>query len=232
MADLTVLMPVYNREEYVQEAVESILSQTYKDFELLIYDDGSTDKTVSILEALAKKDDRICLLKGDVNKGGLYAKQMLLNWCTTEIACFQDSDDISEPKRLEEQLALMSHGAVFCNWCYLDYMHERWLKIAPRTKNLAIISMMFKVDKNIKMDTTRMWGSLEWFNRMKERYPEWTTAPDVLYCVRKHPGRITEIKVKLDRLIKKGKVKEEDFIHLSYPELIKFVTPLFKRYKV
>ena len=60
---VSVIMSVYNGEKYLKEAVESILNQTFKDFEFIIVDDASTDKTAKILEEYREKDERIVLIK-------------------------------------------------------------------------------------------------------------------------------------------------------------------------
>jgi glycosyltransferase involved in cell wall biosynthesis len=223
MFKLTVLMPVYNREKFVKEAIESILNQTYKDFTLLIYDDGSTDNTVKIIKELQNNDSRITLIQGEVNKGGLYAKQILLDMCETEIACWQDSDDISMPTRLEKQLSLIEYGVVYTDWCFINFYNNKWIQGIQQRHTIGLTSMMFKVDKKIKMDITRIWGSKVWFNTMQTKYSNYKRIKENLYHIRKHPGRITEIKSITDKLIRMGKIKEEDFIHLNYEQLIEFL---------
>ena len=66
---ISVVMPVYNGERFVGEAVESILAQTYGDFELLIVDDGSTDRTAEILSAFAERDPRVIVQTHTTNAG-------------------------------------------------------------------------------------------------------------------------------------------------------------------
>ncbi|PYV86014.1 MAG: glycosyl transferase, partial [Acidobacteria bacterium] len=66
---VTVLMPVYNEAGVVQTAVESILRQTYKDWDLLIIDDGSTDGTSTLVQSIAEKDPRITVIRNAANRG-------------------------------------------------------------------------------------------------------------------------------------------------------------------
>ena len=68
---LTVLMPVYNAEKFLAESINSILSQTYSDFELLILDDASTDNSLKIIRTHAKEDKRIKILVNKTNQGKL-----------------------------------------------------------------------------------------------------------------------------------------------------------------
>lgn len=110
---ISVLMPVYNEEVHVQEAIESILQQTFSDFELIIIDDASTDRTPSILKECANKDSRIRLLHNErnlriaasLNKGLLAARAPLI--------ARMDADDYSFPERLSIQWEFMqSHPEV------------------------------------------------------------------------------------------------------------------------
>ena len=102
---VTVLMPVYNCELYIQEAVESILNQTYTDFEFLIIDDASTDKTVSIIKTY--NDSRIQLIEKPVNTGHTSSLNYGLTIAKGKYIARMDGDDISLPERFEKQLAYM-----------------------------------------------------------------------------------------------------------------------------
>jgi len=104
---ITVLMPVYNGEIYLAEAIESILDQTFKNFEFLIVNDGSTDNSVSIIEDFAKKDERIRLINNKKNKGIVGALNTGLEDAKGEYIARMDSDDISVPERLEKQVKFM-----------------------------------------------------------------------------------------------------------------------------
>ena len=103
---ITVLMPVYQAEQYLEEAVESILAQSFDDFELLALDDGSTDESPRILAALAARDDRIRVrvaphagLVRRLNEGLAEAR----GTCIARM----DADDISYPERFERQIAYL-----------------------------------------------------------------------------------------------------------------------------
>jgi polysaccharide pyruvyl transferase WcaK-like protein len=223
---VTVLLPTYNRPHLTKDTIESIINQTYTNWELLIYDDGSTDDTVEVIKSYVEQDNRIKLIEGKINKGGLYAKQFLLDSCQTKIACWQDSDDLSHPKRLETQIQLMfEHSMVFCSWSYWDYNKNKWEKTqTPNSKRFhALSSLMFEIVPDLKMDKTKIWGSLIWFEAMKNYYSNWTTTKEELYFIRRHSGRITEQKRKVEKFIKRGIVKEDDVIHLTSDELKEFL---------
>jgi glycosyltransferase involved in cell wall biosynthesis len=106
---ISVCMPVFNAERYVREAVESILSQTLGDFELLALDDGSTDGSLRILQRHAARDPRIRLISRP-NKGLVTSLNELINQATGEFLARMDADDIAMPKRFEKQVDyLRSH---------------------------------------------------------------------------------------------------------------------------
>ncbi len=98
---LTVLMPVYNAEKFLSEAIESILNQTFTDFEFLIIDDGSTDSTTNIIESYT--DSRIRLFKNQKNLGISAALNKGIEMASTELIARMDADDISYPNRLQKQ---------------------------------------------------------------------------------------------------------------------------------
>ena len=98
---ISVIMPTYNVEEYVAEAISSILDQTFSDFEFIIIDDGSTDKTLEIIKAF--KDSRIRLFQ-KLHLGTVYQLNHGLEEARGEFIARQDSDDYSHPERFENQV--------------------------------------------------------------------------------------------------------------------------------
>jgi glycosyltransferase involved in cell wall biosynthesis len=114
---VTVLMAVYNGERYVAQAVESILAQTYRDFEFVIVDDGSTDSSREMIERYS--DPRIRLVSNSENTGLAAALNRGLTLSRGSLVARQDADDVSEPGRLARQVAyLKSHPdvAVVGSW--------------------------------------------------------------------------------------------------------------------
>lgn len=115
---ITVLLPVYNCELYIQMAVESILNQTFTDFDFLIIDDASTDATVSILKKF--DDSRIQLIQKPVNSGYTNSLNSGLKLAKGEYIARMDGDDISYPERFAKQIAyLETHPeVVVCGTTY------------------------------------------------------------------------------------------------------------------
>lgn len=118
---VSVFIPAYNSERYVQEALDSVLSQTYRNLEVIVSDGGSADSTVPILRACKKKDPRVRVF--------LHARQTItqgrnefFHQARGDFFTFLDSDDVYEPTKVEEEVrSLMGHpedAAVYCNIKY------------------------------------------------------------------------------------------------------------------
>ena len=105
MKRLTVLMPVYNVAPYVSDAIESVLSQTYSDFDLLVLDDCSTDNTADIVKSF--KDSRIRLVRNEVNLGLAENLNKGIELADTEFIARMDGDDIACPLWLEKGVATL-----------------------------------------------------------------------------------------------------------------------------
>lgn len=103
---VSVLMPAYNVERYVAEATESVLSQTYENFEFLIIDDGSTDGTLPIVESYARKDERVRVIS-HANMGMGASLNQALDLARNEWIVRMDADDIMLPHRIERQVAFV-----------------------------------------------------------------------------------------------------------------------------
>ena len=103
---ITVLLPAYNAERYIESAVQSILTQTFADFELIVIDDGSTDQTRAILEKLAARDARVHLISR-ANTGYVIALNEGLEKARGEYIARMDADDLCLPARFEKQLAYL-----------------------------------------------------------------------------------------------------------------------------
>jgi len=99
---ISVLMPAYNVEKYVSKAIDSILSQTYRNIELLVMDDASGDRTAGIVQGY--KDSRLKFYRNEKNLGYLKTCNKLFDLASGEFIAFQDADDYSDPDRLEIQM--------------------------------------------------------------------------------------------------------------------------------
>jgi len=110
----SVLMPVYNAEKYIRAATESILSQTFTDFEFIIINDGSTDGTLDILEEYAQQDRRIRLISRE-NKGLVATLNEGVGLAKGSLIARMDADDIALPERFQQQIDFLNtHEETVC----------------------------------------------------------------------------------------------------------------------
>lgn len=104
---VTIGLPVYNGERFLRNAIESILGQTYEDWALVISDNASSDRTVPIVEAFAARDDRIALIRNDVNRGAAWNYNRVLSECRTPYFKWAAADDMLAPTALERLVATL-----------------------------------------------------------------------------------------------------------------------------
>ncbi len=101
-----IIMPVYNGEKYLVQSIESILNQTYRNFEFIIINDGSDDKSLNIVNRYKETDERIIVVSRD-NKGLIYSLNEGIDLAKGEYIARMDCDDISMPDRLEKQIRFL-----------------------------------------------------------------------------------------------------------------------------
>lgn len=120
---VSVIMPAYNAQAYIERAIRSVINQTVTDLELLVFDDGSTDNTCAIVEALSAQDSRIVLIRNGCNIGVARTRNRGLDCFQGRYVAFCDSDDVWHPEKLETQLARMQEtGAdlVYCSYAIVN----------------------------------------------------------------------------------------------------------------
>ncbi|MBR3510480.1 MAG: glycosyltransferase family 2 protein [Alphaproteobacteria bacterium] len=147
---ISVLMSAYNTEKYIAESIESILNQTFKDFEFIIINDGSTDKTAQIIKKYAKQDKRIKFIDCKKNAGLIAALNKGLELCRGKYIARMDADDISVPTRFEKQIKYMEKHPE-CG--VLGGLHE---KFGDGIKNMVI----YRYQPKVKMLDFLLHGNL------------------------------------------------------------------------
>ncbi|MCM1142829.1 MAG: glycosyltransferase [Muribaculum sp.] len=105
---VSIIMPSYNGEKYIKETIDSVINQSYKNWELLITDDSSTDNTVDIIQEYAKEDPRIKIFCFKENSGAAVARNNSINNASGKYIAMLDSDDLWFPEKLERQLTFMN----------------------------------------------------------------------------------------------------------------------------
>jgi len=106
---VSILMPAFNSESYINEAIDSILDQTYENIQLIIYDDGSTDGTRALIRDYI--DPRVIGIFSDQNYGVVHARNAMIDRAEGKYIALMDSDDIAHPSRIEKQLAYLENNS-------------------------------------------------------------------------------------------------------------------------
>lgn len=120
---VSVVMPAYNAEKYIEAAIRSVMEQTYQNWELFVIDDYSTDSTLAVIERLAREDDRITVLQNAENQGVASTRNHGLDLCRGNYVALLDSDDIWYPNKLERQVQLAQETGVdivYCSYAIID----------------------------------------------------------------------------------------------------------------
>jgi glycosyltransferase involved in cell wall biosynthesis len=107
---VSVLMPAFNVEEYISQAIECVLSQTYKDFELIIIDDGSSDNTLKLAQKYAQKDSRVKVLFNDQNRNIVYSLNKAFNESVGSYILRMDADDLCDNNRLMKLVSFLKNN--------------------------------------------------------------------------------------------------------------------------
>ncbi|MDD5361702.1 MAG: glycosyltransferase [Ignavibacteria bacterium] len=202
---ITVLLPTYNNSAYIESSIESILNQTFKEFELLIIDDSSTDDTAAKIKEF--HDDRIVLYENDENKGLGNTLNIGLNIAKHDIIARMDADDISLPERLAIQYNFMNdnkdidvlscHYAMMCNG-KIRYTVKTHTEHADIKRRLILHSeimhpgTMYNKDKIIKYGGYRdiYVEDYEMWLRMKDKIV-FHNLPEILLIKRYHDKSIS-----------------------------------------
>lgn len=228
---VTVLMAVYNASPYLRTAIESILSQTYRDFRFLIVDDGSTDDTREIV--CSYRDERIELLPLGRNLGQTAALNIGLRHASTPWIARMDADDYSAPTRLEEQMkALEADRSLSClgTFCWIfhadpEQIESTWehparyedikrglLNGCPMTHGSIVVSRRVMLDIGAYDERYRVAADIDLFERLLKKHRA-SNVPKILYGCRVHPGQHQWSRLSLEESIEiwATKLKENDY---------------------
>lgn len=165
---VSVIVPVYNAGKWIEDTILSVKSQTYKDWELILVDDGSTDNSVEEIRALISEGDgRVRLVDvGEKNRGAAHARNRGVEEAKGRYICYIDADDLWSPDKLEKQLAFMDENEAAFSFTGYEFADESGVGVqkivrVPKTisykqalKNTTIFTstVMFDMDKLKKDD--------------------------------------------------------------------------------
>ena len=208
---ISVLVPVYNSQKYLKACLKSILKQSFKDFELIIVNDGSTDKSEEIILELMKKDNRIVYYKKENEKSISKTRNYLLKKIKGEYFIFIDSDDIVEKdflKILYDTMNKTDSDIVSCDFKILrtPSLIKRGYGVKQVNSLTALDMMLFsgkfyalwnklmkkKVIKGLHFDESVNYGEdlLFFFNILKKNY-KFTFINNPLYYYRLHKNSLS-----------------------------------------
>jgi glycosyltransferase involved in cell wall biosynthesis len=178
---VTVIMPVYNAEDVIHTSLKSVLSQTWRNIEVIIVDDCSQDTTLQIAHMYEKNDDRIKVLNMEVNGGAYIARNEALKIATGDYITINDADDWSHPQKIEKQvLHLINNQTIIGNTSQQARLTNE-LNFYRRGKPGLYIfsnmsSFMFRkvpvMEKLGYWDSVRFAGDSEFINRIKKVFGE------------------------------------------------------------
>lgn len=228
---VSVIMPNYNTGTYVSDSIESVLKQTYRNLELIIVDDHSTDDSVSLIKDIALKDERIKLIILPENGGAANARNIAIDKAQGRYISFIDSDDLWVSDKIEKQVKFMrtkNVSFVASYYEYINFNNEKMnrvirgslkrdyygvLKNSPG--NSTVIYDVLAVGKTYvplikKRNDYVMW--LQIIKKTKQLY----VMPEVLVHYRIRPGSLSSDK--------KGLIKYHWCIYRNYEKLNVFFT--------
>ncbi|MCG1036618.1 glycosyltransferase family 2 protein [Polaribacter sargassicola] len=139
---VSIITPNYNSEKFISQTINSVLNQTYQNWEMIIVDDVSTDNSTKIIESYSLKDDRIILHKLQKNSGAAIARNKAISLAKGNFIAFLDSDDLWLPKKLEVQLEFMETNNYPISYSSYEIIDENG---KPKNK---IIECKEKLDYN------------------------------------------------------------------------------------
>lgn len=136
---VSVIMPAYNSEVFISEAIHSVIQQSYPNWELLVVDDASSDNTEKIVKKLSAQDPRIKLLTNSKNSGTHYSRNIAIKAASGNFIAFLDADDQWKPEKLVKQLKVLSKPNVAACFSSYELMNEKGENLHKKVQSLPIL---------------------------------------------------------------------------------------------
>lgn len=154
---ISIIVPVYNTEAYIERCLTGILAQTYPDFEVICIDDGSKDNAGKICDVYRERDDRIRVYHTE-NHGVSYARNYGLSLMTGRWFCFVDSDDWIEPNYIERMYELATEKRCELVACGVDKAYEYVMGVKEKTEEIFLFETSNECIRNFICDDNSMQG--------------------------------------------------------------------------
>src|SRR5690554_7062338 len=147
MNKVSIIMPAFNAENYIARSIQSVLNQTYKDFELIIINDKSTDNTISIVNDFERKDQRIKVIDLKENQGVAQARNHGIKASTGRFIAFLDSDDLWHSDKLSKQIHFMLENNYAFSYTAYEIIDHKGMPYNNTSKyqNLEVINNSLEV---------------------------------------------------------------------------------------
>lgn len=130
MTKVSVIIPIYNKGDFLKECIQSVLNQTFKDIEIVCIDDASTDNSYSVLKQLSENNKQIITYQNIENKGVVYTRNYAIEMSSGEYILPLDADDKIEPTYIEKAVKILNEnpdiGIVYCKADYIGLKNEKW----------------------------------------------------------------------------------------------------------
>jgi len=133
---VSVITPMYNSERFIEETIQSVLKQTYTNWEMLIIEDGSNDNSIEIVKKYLQANKRIKLISNEINQGAALSRNIGIAKSNGRYLAFLDSDDIWVPSKLEEQIKFMNDEKVALSFSSYEKIDE----LGEHIKNIRVIN--------------------------------------------------------------------------------------------
>jgi Glycosyltransferases involved in cell wall biogenesis len=231
MPKISVIVPAYNVGNYIGEAIQSVLNQTYKDFELLVVNDGSTDHTQDVINTFT--DPRIRAIN-QVNQGVSVARNVGIDNATGEYICFLDGDDRYEPQLLEIMINKITDDLIYCGfYCFgengnIEYpvkkyfsgniLYENVFKITDFHISSILIKRTALIRSGIKFTPRCIFGQdIEFLYKLFCVYDTEYVA-QALVGYRQRPGSVTSFRNFYNKKLSEmnGRKRALEFIKQNY----------------
>lgn len=137
---VSVIMPAYNSEAFISEAIRSVIDQTYPNWELFVIDDASSDSTLKIIQDYSGKDDRIHILKNSSNKGTHKTRNKGIEAANGDFMAFLDADDQWKPEKLQKQLEIISREDIAACFSSYDLISENGKSLNKKVEALPVLT--------------------------------------------------------------------------------------------
>jgi len=222
--EISVIMPVYNAAEFLAESIESILNQTFTNFELIILNDKSTDNSLDVISKYQRSDSRIIIINKDINVGPANLRNEGLSIAKGDFIALMDADDIAMPQRFEKQINVLKSNpeiGLCGTWFTFFGSEKKLIKHSEKPEDIKISFLhSCAIGNPTVMLRKQTLDSLQFENEYVpvEDYDLWSrllsktsfyNIPESLLNYRQHSNNISKTKIdNVNRAVKKVKINQ------------------------